>query len=144
MGVNRKATNLIVIHCSATRPSMDVGAKEIDRWHKAQGWQKIGYHYVIRRNGHLETGRREDEIGAHAAGHNHNSIGVCWVGGVHEDSLGPEDNRTDEQKAALANIVRTLHGKYPQAHILGHTDLPNVNKACPSFDVAKWLKEIGL
>ena len=43
--------NLLIVHCAATTPSMDIGASEIDSWHRAKGWKKIGYHLVIRRNG---------------------------------------------------------------------------------------------
>ena len=141
----RKATDLIVIHCSATRPSQNIDAKEIDRWHRRdRGWSKIGYHYVIKRDGTLETGRKENEIGAHAAGYNEKSVSVCWIGGVNEDTLGPEDNRTPEQKKTLEQTVRWLRTRYPGAKIVGHGDLPGVAKACPSFKVADWLKEIGL
>lgn len=136
----RKATDFIAVHCSATRPSMDIGVKEITQWHKAKGWSTIGYHYVIRRNGTLETGRRENEIGAHVEGHNHNSIGVCLVGGVHEDDLVPEANFTDAQFACLKTLIGFLKTKYPAAKVQGHRDFPNVKKACPSFDVADWLK----
>lgn len=140
----RKSTDLIVIHCAATRPHMDWGAKEIDREHKRRGWAKIGYHYVIRRNGVLETGRKDNEVGAHAEGHNSNSVAVCWVGGVNDDTLGPEDNRTDEQKKTLVSVIQFLKARYPNAKVVGHRDLPNVKKACPSFSVSDWLKEVGL
>ena len=53
----RKKTDYIFIHCSATKPSMDVDAKEIDRWHRARGFLKIGYHFVIKRDGTKEIGR---------------------------------------------------------------------------------------
>ena len=53
----RKNTDTIVIHCAATRPHMDVGAKEIREWHKERGFEDIGYHYVIRRTGVVEIGR---------------------------------------------------------------------------------------
>ena len=43
---NRKETKHIVIHCSATKPTMDIGAYEIDRWHRERGWLEIGYHFV--------------------------------------------------------------------------------------------------
>jgi N-acetylmuramoyl-L-alanine amidase len=56
----RKSTNWIAIHCSATRPSQDVGAADIRKWHKAQGWADIGYHFVIRRDGKIEKGRALD------------------------------------------------------------------------------------
>ena len=38
----RYDTKFIVVHCSATRPSQDIGAKEIDRWHRERGFMKIG------------------------------------------------------------------------------------------------------
>jgi N-acetylmuramoyl-L-alanine amidase len=57
--------NWLVIHTAATRPSMDIGAKEIRRWHKAKGWSDIGYHYVIRRDGRVEKGRPDARVGAH-------------------------------------------------------------------------------
>ena len=53
----RKETEYIVIHCSATKASMNTDAKEIDRWHRQRGWRKIGYHWVIRRDGVVEEGR---------------------------------------------------------------------------------------
>lgn len=37
----------IIIHCSATQAGMDFSAKDIDRWHRAQGMNEIGYHYVV-------------------------------------------------------------------------------------------------
>lgn len=72
----------VILHCSATRDSGDlIGADEIRRWHvEERGWSDIGYHYVIRRSGKLEYGRPEDISGAHTAGENHNSIGVCLIG----------------------------------------------------------------
>ena len=46
--------NRIILHCSATRPTMDIGVEEITEWHKQRGFRTIGYHYVIRRD---EIGR---------------------------------------------------------------------------------------
>jgi len=140
----RKSTEFIAVHCSATRPSMNIGAKEITLWHKAKGWKTIGYHYVIRRDGRLETGRKENELGAHVEGFNDRSIGVCLVGGVHEDNLVPEANFTDAQMSSLKTLLAFLKTKYPNVKIQGHRDFPNVKKACPSFDVAPWLKDAGL
>lgn len=138
--VNRKSTEFIVVHCSATRPSMNIGVKEITQWHKAKGWKTIGYHYVITRDGVLQTGRRENEIGAHVEGHNANSIGVCLVGGVHEDSLAAENNFTDAQFKALKTLLGFLRVKYPTAVIQGHRDFAGVNKSCPCFDVKPWVE----
>ena len=60
----------LVVHCAATPPEMDIGAKEIDLWHRQRGWSGIGYHFVIRRDGRVEAGRPLDRPGAHAQGFN--------------------------------------------------------------------------
>ena len=141
----RKSTKYLVVHCSATRPSLDVGAKEIRQWHKNQGWEDIGYHYVIRRDGKVEKGRPEGMVGAHVAGFNATSVGVCMVGGVSQkDFTKPENNFTKEQFAGLKDLLATLSKKYPGAVVLGHRDFPRVAKACPSFDARVWAKKEGL
>jgi N-acetylmuramoyl-L-alanine amidase len=107
-------------------------AKAIDEMHKARGFKKIGYHYVVLLDGTVEKGRSEDEIGAHAQGSNANSIGVCYIGGIGlKDNLGnrptrtvvPKDTRTQAQKDAMSNLIRQLKLRYPNARVMGHRDL---------------------
>lgn len=134
----RKDTEHIIIHCSATPVTMDIGARDIDRWHRQRGWRKIGYHLVIKRNGDIEEGRELDEIGAHCRGLNSTSIGVCLVGGV--DAEGePENNFSEKQWASLEECLNDLLLPYPFAEISGHNE--HSSKACPSFDVKKWWNE---
>jgi N-acetylmuramoyl-L-alanine amidase len=141
--MNRKRTNWIVLHCSATRAIQDVGAADIRRWHKAQGWSDIGYHYVIRRNGKVEAGRAVDAIGSHVKGYNHNSVGICLAGGLNNTTFKPENNYTPQQWAALTRLLTTLTKKYPTAKVLGHRDFPKVAKACPCFAAKTWAKKNG-
>ena len=83
----RASTDYIVIHCSATKPSMDIGAEIIKDWHvNERGWRDIGYHKVIKRNGDVEDGRDIRDSGAHAAGYNSKSVGLCMGGGMAEDN----------------------------------------------------------
>lgn len=135
----RKSTDWLVVHCSATRPSQDIGSKEIFGWHRARGFIAIGYHYVIRRDGSLEIGRPDDVVGAHAVGVNANSVGICMVGGV-DDKLQPENNFTAAQYGMLHGLLSNLKDKYPTAQIIGHRDVPGTKKACPSFDAKGWAK----
>lgn len=128
--------NLIVVHCSATPPSMDIGAHEIRQWHLEKNWSDIGYHNVIRRDGSLEHGRDLATSGAHAKGFNQFSLGVCMVGGVDKDNK-PENNFTEAQFTTLRGYLDTMSEIF-NVEILGHRDLPNVKKACPSFDVREW------
>lgn len=127
--------NKIIIHCSASKPTQNIGAAEIDTWHKQQGWDEIGYHFVIRRSGEIEKGRELQKIGAHCKGHNTDSIGICLVGGIDADGK-PENNFTDLQFASLRKLVLELKAKFNILYIFGHNDF--ANKACPCFDVKKF------
>ena len=139
----RKQTDYIIIHCAATRPSMDTDAKEIDRWHRERGFLKIGYHYVIKRDGTIEDGRRMEEVGAHCKKYNWCSVGVCMVGGVKEDNINEaENNFTDDQWTALSKLVQNLLDEYPDAKVIGHNEVSS--KFCPSFDVQEWINNSGL
>ena len=130
----RKIT-LLIVHCSAYRPDQQSSAKDIDSDHRKRGFTRIGYHYVVRRNGSIEPGRPEWMIGAHCVGHNAHSIGVCYEGGL--DIRGrPADTRTEAQRRSLRKLIEQLHAAYPKALIVGHHDL-NPLKDCPCFDAAK-------
>lgn len=134
---DRNETDYLVIHCSATPPTMDIGVSEIRSWHQKRGFYDVGYHYIIRRDGTRERGRLLDEIGAHVVGHNHHSVGVCLVGGT--DKMGqPENNFTEAQWTTLYTTMKELHETYPKSVIVGHRDL-DARKACPSFSVSEWV-----
>ena len=135
----REETKYIVIHCSQTRPSQNIGAKDIDRWHREQGWLKIGYATVIKRDGTIEQGREDDEVQAAVKGYNHTSFNLCLIGGAkEEDWKQPDDNFTGEQWESLKKELTRLVIKYPDAQIVGHRDLDD-KKFCPSFDVRNYL-----
>lgn len=133
----------IIIHCSATPVGEDFTVDDIRRWHvKGNGWKDIGYHFVIYRDGSVHLGRKLEEAGAHTSGQNANSIGICYIGGCAPDGKTPRDTRTLPQRDALYNLVKELKHQYPDATIHGHREF--AAKACPSFDVQKWVKENGL
>ena len=148
----RRKTNYIVVHCSATKVSSDIGVDEIRDWHvNKNGWSDIGYHAVIRRDGEIEFGRHFDVSGAHVSGQNYQSVGICMVGGLDADGE-PENNFTEAQFASLRSLLLVMTLAYPGAEILGHRDLsPDLDgdgvverhewvKDCPCFDVKEWLK----
>lgn len=129
--------NEIIVHCSATAEGKDVTVDDIDRWHKLRGWKGIGYHWVVYRDGSVHCGRGENEVGAHCKGHNQNSIGVCFIGGLSSDGKAPKDTRTAAQRQSLLNLLKKLVDKYHlrKGSIHGHRDF--AAKACPSFDATK-------
>lgn len=127
----------LVIHCADTKPSMDIGKKEIDRWHRKRGFNGCGYHFIIRRDGKIEEGRPVTTPGAHALPHNRVSLGICLVGGQEQDSADPEDNFAAVQMGTLLSLLLDLKTQFPNAAVVGHRDL-NKGKACPSFDAKSW------
>ena len=124
--------NKIIIHCTATPEGRPHTVADITRWHKERGFNDIGYHYVIGLKGETWIGRMVIIPGAHAQGHNADSIGVCYVGGLTADKTKPKDTRTPEQKTSLLALLKKLKSEYPQAVIIGHCNVSA--KACPSFD----------
>lgn len=147
----------LIIHCAATPNGRWTSTLDIDYWHQQAGFQRqprtdearkwnpslsaIGYHWVIYTNGGLATGRHESEPGAHARGHNANSLSICLIG---------TDKFTPLQWDQLAQQTQHLcrrHG-IPIQHasaetywrgICGHRDT-GANKTCPGFDVAAWIE----
>ena len=136
--------NELVVHCSATPAGKPFHASDIDKWHRAQGWNGIGYHFVIPLDGSIEPGRELDVVGSHVSGHNANSIGICYIGGMNAQKTAASNTLNERQADGLDLLLRSLRSKYPNAKILGHRDFPKVAKACPSFDVAAWCRSRGL
>ena len=137
---SRRRINEIIVHCTATPEGRDYTVADIRQMHKAQGWVDIGYHYLIYRDGSIHEGRNVDMVGAHCQGHNAQSIGVCYVGGVARDGKTPKDTRTAAQKDALVHLLMQLVCLYPDATIRGHRDF--AAKACPSFDATREYKNL--
>ena len=135
-----RLVNEIIVHCSATREGQQITVDTIRDWHLAKGWNDIGYHFYIDLDGTINKGRDIDKMGAHCKGHNRNSIGICYCGGVEEDGKTPKDTRYDCQKDSLLAVLRTLKAMYPEAIIHGHRDF--ANKACPSFDATEEYKNL--
>ena len=130
----------IIIHCSATVEGVNVSTSTIKRWHvQGRGWSDIGYHYIIPLDGEIEYGRELARSGAHCKGENENSIGICYIGGL-SDKKRAKDTRTEAQKEALVNILKTLTHIYPKATI--HSHFEYANKACPCFNAGEEYAEL--
>lgn len=128
-----RAWRYIVIHHSAT----DAGsAKAFDAAHKANGWDELGYHFVIGNgtgsgDGQIEVGPRwlKQKYGAHAKTpderFNNFGIGICLVGNFQNGKPSPK------QIEALSRLVAWLMETYdiPASQVLGHRDTKQT--ACP-------------
>ena len=126
----------IIIHCAATPEGVNFDINDIRKWHvDERGWSDVGYHYIILLDGTIQKGRPTNKQGAHCLGHNGNSIGVCYIGGVDKYSKS-KDTRTDAQKVALKALVFMIKDQFKTiSSVHGHNEFSK--KACPSFDVSK-------
>ena len=150
-----KRMQYLVIHCTATPEGREVSAADICRWHIApppvgRGWKRVGYTDMVHLDGRVErlVKNNEDanvdngEVTNGAAGYNSVSRHIVYVGGC-DSAMKPKDTRTEAQRKALKRYVENFHARFPHVRIVGHHEL-NPGKACPSFDVGKWLREIGI
>lgn len=153
----------VILHCSDTPSTMDIGVKEIKQWHTdpkkpddwkpvpgqkeprwGNGWADVGYHYVIRRDGTVERGRAESKQGSHCYGENHDSLGVCLVGGrrSHPSKAGKASSSeedalfTETQLEALdALYLRILvKHKIKWSAWSGHCE-HTAGKTCPNISM---------
>jgi len=124
--------NKIIVHCTATPEGRDVSVDDIRIWHAQRGFTDIGYHYVVLLDGTIADGRPIELSGAHTVGHNHDSIGVAYVGGMSKDMKRAKDTRNESQKNSLATLLKSLVIQFPNVQIFGHRDF--AQKDCPSFD----------
>ena len=127
--------NKLIVHCTATPEGRHTTVDDIRSWHKQRGWSDIGYHIVIYLDGTVHEGRPVEIQGAHCKGHNKDSIGIAYVGGINKTDFKPEDTRTDEQKESLAFMLEYYKTRHPDAVVYGHNDFSS--KACPSFNAKK-------
>lgn len=155
-----KDVNLIVIHCSATKESQNYTFEQLKKDHRLRGFTACGYHVYIRRDGTVHPGRPFTTVGAHVAGHNKNSIGICYEGGL-DDKGKAKDTRTEEQKheillqiLSVANQIKRAGGQVHAIRITGHRNLsPDKNgngvvepdewiKQCPCFEAELEYKDV--
>ena len=152
-----KPMKYLVIHCTATKAGREVSSDEIRHWHTdpvskgGRGWKQVGYTDMIHLDGRVERLVRNNEdanvdtweMTNGAKGYNAISRHIVYVGGVDANDVNKaKDTRTPAQKEALKRYVRDFHMRFPQVKIIGHNQV--ASKACPSFDVPKWLNEIGI
>ena len=124
----------LVIHCTATPEGREVSGAEIRAWHTnpvskgGRGWKQVGYTDLFHLNGGVERLVNNNEDA---------NVDPCA-----KDGKTPADTRTSWQKKALEKYVKDFHRRFPDVRIVGHNEL--AAKACPSFDVQRWLKQIGI
>jgi hypothetical protein len=95
-------THLIVHHAAGTNNSNDWAAVVRSIWDfhvNVNGWDDVGYNWLIDPNGVLYEGRGDNRLGAHFCGTNGGTMGVCVMG---DYTLVPP---TAEAVSTLQNLL---------------------------------------
>jgi hypothetical protein len=148
-GITRDWDCIVIHHSLSSHGSV----REIDDWHRAQGWEGCGYDFVIGNgsgspDGYVEASDRwrRQEVGAHArvsrdverarglrANHyNEHGIGICVIGDFERDYP------SERQMTALARLVRFLMDEcgIPETRLYAHRDLKPTR--CPGKHFSMW------
>lgn len=104
-------------------------------------WAGIGYNYLIEKDYSVYEGRGM-YVGAHAKGHNIDSIGIAMVGNF--DEVTP----SNKEIKVLIELCTYLMFKYDiePDKVLGHRELDGVTKSCPGnkFNMDEFRMELKL
>ena len=140
--VDMREVDLIVIHCSASKETVNYTFDQCIKDHRARGFHTCGYHRFISRDGTIHVGRDFGTIGAHVAGHNSRSIGICYEGGLDKHGEA-KDTRTDAQKESLIKCITAavLYGEGKITRICGHRDLSPDRNGNGVVEPNEWVKE---
>ena len=143
---------LVVVHCADTAdgdPAFDI--RDVNQWHGAppHGYNRdprlvkdlghgklhhIAYQTFIPTSGEPQQGRLLEEVGAHCAGYNAVSVGICMAGKT-AFTLPQWYTLRSEIVNLTIDLGRPLR-------IVGHNALDRRTppKTCPGFDVDSWLR----
>lgn len=132
-----QVSNLIVHHSASPRDTTTV--EKIREWHKARGWDDVGYHWVIESSGIIRQGRPPTVKGAHCRGRNWDSWGVCVVG----DNTKASEAWNEAQEDALMRLIGAVRVILPGVKVLGHREFGGAQTECPGLDFSAWLRNNG-
>lgn len=122
----------LIIHCSCSDILAHDNPETIRKWHvEENGWDDVGYHFIITKDGKIHWCRPMVEVGAHCKGHNLTSIGICLTG---------EYKFSREQKDSLKILTENLKDLFnlENRHLWEHRSF-NKKKTCPNFDLEEFL-----
>ncbi|TDC19669.1 hypothetical protein E1265_23515 [Streptomyces sp. 8K308] len=130
--VDPSARTGFTVHYSAGPPTQT--PRQIQIYHMdSNGWDDIGYNFLVDTAGRIFEGRGWNVLGAHAAPHNTTHIGVCFIG---QD--GQATARTATAIRALYNRANELTGRTLAQ--TWHGGLSGQSTQCPGSALRAWVQ----
>ncbi len=122
-------THLIVHHSAGVNSSSDWAAVVRGIWDyhvNSNGWDDVGYNWLVDPNGELYEGRGDDVRGAHFCGNNTNTQGVCMIGTYIDEVPTAEAMTTLKEYLAWKSASNNIDPTVASLHVPSAVDIPNV------------------
>ncbi len=142
----KRQVTQIFIHCSADSNLKNDDVSVIKRWHLERGFDDVGYHFFIKKDGTLQNGRNLEIkpaaqdgvkiINGNKIGGNTGTIAICLHGG---GSNPPIDDFTEAQFCTLRGLCKSINLAY-NGNVTFHGHKEVACKECPLFDYKSVLK----
>lgn len=137
----------VVVHATDTTKDMEVNYDVLKAWDVTErGLSEVGYHFIILRDGSLQVCRPISVDGVHSLkGHNENSIGIAFVGGLLGNRSNREAKRSSrsfsmEQFNTFDTFMKAFYTVVPGGQVWGHNDIDHTRRSDPHFNVPRYIK----
>ena len=123
--------SMIVLHHTTGTYAGPQTVRNIQAFHMgpSRGWADVGYNFLVAPDGTIFEGRGWGKQGAHARGHNSESIGVAYIG----------DGRLelpDPAKRAVVWLADEGDRRFGKLRRAGHRDVGST--VCPGDAIYRW------
>lgn len=108
----------------------------LERDHMKEGWDTIGYSYVLFPTGRLYTGRGPSGLPAAQRKQNSGTIAIALVGNYETQAV------TDKQRTRLIKAILNLKKTKRLRTIGGHKQAPGQSTACPGKHIMAEIRTI--
>ncbi|MBS4026146.1 MAG: N-acetylmuramoyl-L-alanine amidase [Clostridia bacterium] len=131
-------THLVIHHTGAEEKDTD----QIRRYHLSKGWQDVGYHFVIERDGKVAAGRKLSTTGAHcqADGMNRKAVGIALIGNFEKNH--PSFHQIKSLLELMKKLTKEL--KILPKNILLHNQVQGANTLCPGKNFPKLILSVDV
>lgn len=144
--IDREVTTLVVHWSGHYNDDYHIGAKEINSEYNSVGkTDAIPYHFVIKKDGTIETGANIDETTSHVSSNFRPfSVSIVFVGGFNhgrptDGSMGTlNGGMTISQRDSLEKIIEAFYRHYPGGDVFGKRDIDEESSS-PGFDVPQFV-----
>ncbi len=134
------ATNYqtLVIHHSGFYEADDLSTMlEVQRFQREErNWADVAYHFLIGKSGVIYEGRDMHVRGAHVAGYNTGSLGICFLGNYMVDRL------TEAQLVSANALIAWLNERVQPTHLASHVAF-NSTTVCPGVFIVEMLEMLA-